>query len=118
MGPRLPQLLSGKESRCSAGDAGDAGVIPGWEGPLEEGRAAHSSVPTWRTPCTEETGGLRSVRSKALDTAEATEHKHTFGHQSPSVRSNVSRAIDGAKNIKIDTWRSRSAPQSSLPLWM
>ena len=29
----------------------------GWEDPLEEGMATHSSVLAWRTPRTEETGG-------------------------------------------------------------
>ena len=40
----LPWWLSGKESTCSAGDAGDMGKIPGWEDPLEEGMATHSSI--------------------------------------------------------------------------
>ena len=30
----------------------------GWEEPLEEGMAIHSSVLTWRIPWTEEPGGL------------------------------------------------------------
>ena len=30
----------------------------GWEDPLEEGMATHSSVLAWRIPWTEETGGL------------------------------------------------------------
>ena len=36
----------------------------GWEDPLEEGTAAHSSVLAWRTPCTEEPGGLQSTGSQ------------------------------------------------------
>ena len=36
---------------------------PGWEEPLEEGMAAHSSVLAWRIPWTEELGGLQSIRS-------------------------------------------------------
>ena len=33
-----------KESACSAGGIGDLGSIPGgWEDPLEEGMATHSS---------------------------------------------------------------------------
>ena len=31
----------GKESAC---DAGDLDLIPGWEDPLEEGKASHSSI--------------------------------------------------------------------------
>ena len=33
----------------------------GREDPLEAGMATHSSIPTWRTPWTEEPGGLRST---------------------------------------------------------
>ena len=32
----------------------------GWEDPLEEGVAAHASIPAWRMPRTEEPGGLQS----------------------------------------------------------
>ena len=31
----------------------------GWEDPLEEGMATHSSIPAWRIPWTEEPGGLQ-----------------------------------------------------------
>ena len=33
----------------------------GGEDPLEEGMATHSSVLAWRTPGTEEAGGLQSM---------------------------------------------------------
>ena len=33
----------------------------GWEDPLEEGMATHSSILAWRTPWTEEPGGLQSI---------------------------------------------------------
>ena len=33
----------------------------GWEDPLEEGMATHSSMLTWRSPQTEEPGGLWSI---------------------------------------------------------
>ena len=35
----------------------------GWEDPLEEGIATHSSILAWRTPWTEEPGGLQSMGS-------------------------------------------------------
>ena len=44
----------------------------GWEEPLEEGTAAHSSVLAWRIPWTEEPGGLQSTGSQR-DTTEVTE---------------------------------------------
>ena len=33
----------------------------GWEDPLEEGMATHSSIIAWRIPWTEEAGGLYSI---------------------------------------------------------
>ena len=33
----------------------------GWEDPLEEGKATHSSILAWRVPWTEEPGRLQSV---------------------------------------------------------
>ena len=33
----------------------------GQEDPLEKGMAAHSSIPAWRIPWTEEPGGLQSM---------------------------------------------------------
>ena len=36
----------------------------GWEDPLEEGIATHSSIPAWRIPWTEEPGGLWSIESQ------------------------------------------------------
>ena len=38
----------------------------GREDPLEEGRAAHSSVLAWRVPGTEGPGGLQSMRSQRV----------------------------------------------------
>ena len=40
----------------------------GWEDPLEEEMATHSSTLAWRIPWTEEPGGLQSMGS------------HRFGH--------------------------------------
>ena len=33
----------------------------GWEDPLEEGMATHSSILAWRIPRTEEPSGLQSI---------------------------------------------------------
>ena len=49
---------AGKESVCSAGDLGS---IPGWEDPLEKGKATHSSILAWKIPWTEEPGRLQSM---------------------------------------------------------
>ena len=42
------------------------------EDPLEKGTAAHSSVLAWRTPWTEEPGGLRYIVLQKLDMTEVT----------------------------------------------
>ena len=44
----------------------DLGSIPGWEDPLEEGLATHSSILDWRIPWTKEAGGLQSLRSRRV----------------------------------------------------
>ena len=42
----------------------------GGEAPLEEGTATHSSVLAWRSPWTEEPGGLQSLGSQKADRTE------------------------------------------------
>ena len=42
----------------------------GREGSLEEGMATHSSILAWRTPWTEEPGGLQSMGSQRVRHAE------------------------------------------------
>ena len=38
----------------------------GWEDPLEEEMATHSSILAWRIPWTEEPGGLQSMGSQRV----------------------------------------------------
>ena len=38
----------------------------GWEDPLEEGMATHSSILAWKIPWTEEPGGLQSMGSQGV----------------------------------------------------
>ena len=38
----------------------------GWEDPLEEGMATHSSILAWRIPWTEEPSGLQSMGSQRV----------------------------------------------------
>ena len=46
---------------ANAEDVRDKDSILGWEDPLEEGMATHSSMLAWRIPWTEEPVGLQSV---------------------------------------------------------
>ena len=52
-----------KKLLINAGDIRHWGSIPGsgWEDPLEEGLATHSSILSWRSPWAEESGRLQSV---------------------------------------------------------
>ena len=61
-----------KNPPTNARATGDAGLALGWEDPLEEGRATHSSILAWKIPWTEEPGRLQSMDHKELDMTEAT----------------------------------------------
>ena len=54
-------VLVVKNPPANAGDVRDAGSIPGLGRSLEEGMSTHSSTLAWRTPRTEEPGGLWSI---------------------------------------------------------
>ena len=45
----FPHGSAGEESTCNAGDLGS---IPGWEDPLEKGKATHSSILARKIPWT------------------------------------------------------------------
>ena len=47
-------------------NAGDVGLIPSWEDPLEKEMATPSSIFAWETPWTEEPVGLESVGHKRV----------------------------------------------------
>ena len=50
----------------------------GWEDPLEEGMATHSSILAWRILWTEELGRLQSVGSQRVRYDRAAKHTHTL----------------------------------------
>ena len=54
----FPCGSAGKESPCNAGDLG---MIPGWEDPLENGTATHSSILAGRFPWTVQSMVLQRV---------------------------------------------------------
>ena len=51
---------------ANAEDARDADSTLGWENPLGEEMATHSSILAWRIPWTEEPGGLQSKGSQRV----------------------------------------------------
>ena len=54
----FPGGTSGKELACQYRRCETWVPSPGWEDPLEEEMATHSSILAWRIPWTEESGGL------------------------------------------------------------
>ena len=63
-----------EEPPANAGDARDAGSIPGLGRSPEKGMSVHSSIFAWRIPWTEELGELYSMGwgHKELSTTEVT----------------------------------------------
>ena len=57
-------------------DGGDWVWFLGWEDPLEEEMATHSSILVWRITWTEEPGGQQSMGSQELDTTEWLNHHY------------------------------------------
>ena len=55
----------------------------GWEDPLKEGMATHSSILIWRVPRTEEPGGLQSIASQSQ--AQLSVHESDLSHQTLSL---------------------------------
>ena len=55
-----------KNLPAHAGDAGDAGSIPGWEDPLKEEMATHSSILAWEISWAEKPDGLQSMGSQRV----------------------------------------------------
>ena len=59
----FPGGASGKESACQNRTKRQVLLVCslGWEDPLQEGKATHSSILAWRIPWTEEPSGLQSI---------------------------------------------------------
>ena len=54
-------ILVVKNSLANVGDARDSGLIPGWEDPMEKGKATNSNILSRRIPWSEEPDGLQSI---------------------------------------------------------
>ena len=57
----FPKGPAGKESACNAGDARDAGLIPGLVRPPGEGHGNLLQYSCWENPMTEEPSWLQSM---------------------------------------------------------
>ena len=61
-------LLFAQAVKNPPSNAGDAGLIPGWEDLLEEEMSTQPSILAWRIPWTEEPGGPQFMGLQELDT--------------------------------------------------
>ena len=61
-----------KNPSANAGDTRDRVQPLGWEDPLEEGMATHSSILAWRIAWTEKPHGLQSVGLQRVRPTEVT----------------------------------------------
>ena len=59
-------------------------LAPGWEDPLGEEMAIHSSILAWRLPWTEEPGRPQSMGSQSQTQLSEWEYTHTLLSQTPS----------------------------------
>ena len=65
--PRASQVgLVVRNLPANAEDKRDAVLILGWEDPLKDDMATHSSILGWRIPGTEKPGGLQSIGSQRV----------------------------------------------------
>ena len=78
----------------------------GWEDPLEEGIATHSSMLAWKIPWKEEPGGLQSTGSKRTDTTERLSTERS------------SQCFPGGTSGKESTCRCRRHERRGLSNWV
>ena len=62
---QAPPSMGFSRQECWSGVPFPCAQSLGREDPLEEGTATPSSIPAWRTPWTEEPGGLQSMGSQS-----------------------------------------------------
>ena len=91
-------VLEVKNPPAHAGDIRDESSVLGWEDPLEEGIATHSSNLAWRIPWTEEPGRLRSTGSQ------------TVGHD----WSSLACVVQLLSHVRLFVTPWTAAPQASL----
>ena len=78
----FPVSTVGKNPPASAGDARDAGSIPGPGRSPEKEMATHSRILAWEILWTEEPGRLQSMGMHESDTTWSLNHHH---HQSSRI---------------------------------
>ena len=81
----------------------------GQEKPLEEEVATHSTVLTWKTPWTEEPGGLCSMGSQELDTTLHPSHNHVWRWEPGSPVPGQAQASPSWESTVSEPWSPSEA---------
>ena len=104
----FPGGSDGKASACNVGDLG-------WDDPLEEGMATHSSILAWRIPWTEEPGGLQSIGSQRVrhDWSDLA-HMHVVCHCAEGAR-RFCLHIDPALMSVAWSWAKHPSSTKDIP---
>ena len=109
LNPILWWVPGGSDSKESACNAGDPGLVPGSRRSLEKGVATHSFILAWRIPWTEEPGRLQSMGLQRVRHDWATNSTTTF------------KVDIQFQAQKLVTWGSRLTPKYGywvrLPRW-
>ena len=103
----------GSDGKESAYNAGDLGSVPGLAKPLEKGMATHSSIPTWKIPWTEETGGLQSIGLQRSDMSEQTGTPLFLPREFHGQRRLVGYSPLGCKDLDMTEQLNSSTSSSS-----
>ena len=106
----LPYVSDSKESACNAGDPG---LIPGSGRSLEKEMATHSSILPWRIPWTKEPGGLQSMGSQRV------RHYQCFVTCLPTKECNFHKSIGYCLFFSLSTWCSKESSTQWVAVdWM
>ena len=87
-------------------NAGDPGLIPGLEYPLEKEMATHSSIPAWKIPWTEEPSWLQAMVSQRVRLDLATKHS-SYSKAGSQFRAYVEVLVSVSCSIFSDSLRPR-----------
>ena len=101
----FPGSSDGKESACNAGDLG---LIPGWEEPPGGSMATHFSILAWGIPWTEKPGGLQFMGSKRAGHDWVITHMQawvwTEGQRLPNLVITLVCGVSFLKDEWMDQW--------------
>ena len=87
----------------------------GWEDPLEKEMANCSTIPAWKSPWTEEPGGLQSMGSQELDTTHQNRNNNgvKLGYMKQLISFVIFRKLSAGPVIVLS-----SSEISQLPIYV